>query len=492
MVYPTLYDLYMGFMYLEGITSLGITSGIIAGTVLDTAHRATVDGLFSLLSDAGENGRISKNLDALSQLYIGKGGAISAYEPISDRDRVVHFMREVFRFEKLYGDLADAMTCLYPGVGSVKQEAYRAYGHRVCGFVTEVARRMIALGALQVAVRDRLPMYTYTVASATSFPIVNTDNRITSICHFSCDDVYNWFYVSTYDSGRYIIKVDAAGAVTTVSTDPSAYVSHDTGGAKAVVNETGVLAVGVVPFGVVENHLHLYDAACPSTMSWTPLYDHNYLGVQISALKWQGSRLYVFLGDGFTREWILDIWDFSVLTAPILLSHTDTVGFGTGVVRSVEAIGALLFCGRDTPLGWTVIDVSDPAAPAYIAADKDMEIWTCLNPYHSCIMATRASVAKYCRFDLSRYDVANVDLGDVGMPGVVVKFMSMDAYGDMMIAEASGTGFFKVYSLRNGGLSDLQDLVKNAGTVSLWAHVCGDFFYATDGAFFRVYKGHIV
>jgi len=60
-VYPTLYDLYMGFMYLEGITSLGITSGIIAGTVLDTAHRATVDGLFSLLSDAGENGRISKN-----------------------------------------------------------------------------------------------------------------------------------------------------------------------------------------------------------------------------------------------------------------------------------------------------------------------------------------------------------------------------------------------------------------------------------------------
>jgi len=78
------------------------------------------------------------------------------------------------------------------------------------------------------------------------------------------------------------------------------------------------------------------------------------------------------------------------------------------------------------------------------------------------------------------------------MPGVVVKFMSMDAYGDMMIAEASGTGFFKVYSLRNGGLSDLQDLVKNAGTVSLWAHVCGDFFYATDGAFFRVYKGHIV
>ena len=492
MVYPTLYSLYMGFLYLEGMTSLGITDGITAGTVLGAANIQSANELNSLLRDCGANGQFSKHLSSLEQLFIANGGLIGTYEPINDRDRFVHFMRELFRFEKLYGSLTDTKTAVYVGVDVVRAEAYRAHGQRICDYFDSIAARAAAYVTLQEAIRDRQPMYTYAQKSATTFPVVNTDNLLQTLCHLCYDGTYNWFYVATYDSGRYIIKIDVDGAVTTVSTDTSAYVAHNLGGGvRSAVNENGILATAVCEFGVVNNHLFVHDAHDPENMSWVPVYDHNYAGIQISALKWQGTRLYVFIGDGFSMDWQLDIFDFSVPAVPVLLSHTDTFGLVTGVIRSIEAVGALLFCGRDTPAGWTVIDVSDPTAPVYIGANKAMDPWTCLNPYLGFIMSTHNALAKYCRFDLSEYDVANIDMGDVGNPGAVAAFRAFDVYGDVLIANPAGVGFFNVYSLRAGGLDLIQQLAK--GVVdSVWSHVCGNFYYAVDGDTLRVFKGTII
>jgi hypothetical protein len=492
-VYPTFYNLYMSFLYLEGMASLGITDGITAGTVLGTANAQSADELYSLMLDCGTNGQFSKHLASLEQLFIAKGGLIGTYEPICDRDRLVHFMREMFRFEKLYGSLTDTKTAVYAGVDAVRAEAYCAHGQRICDFFDSIAARAVQYGTLQEAIRDRQPMYTYGQKSATTFPVVHTNNLLQTLCHLCHDGTYNWFYVATYDSGRYIIKIDVAGNVTTVSTDTSAYVAHNLGGGvRSAVNEVGLLATAVCEFGnAAGNRLFVHDAYDPENMSWTPVYIHDYTNIQISALKWQGTRLYVFTGDGVQREWKLDIFDFAIPAIPVHLSHTDTVGLGTGIIRSLEAVGALLFCGRDTPAGWTVIDISDPTAPVYIGADKAMDPWTCLNPYLGFIMSTHNALAKYCRFDLSEYDVANIDMGDVGNPGAVGAFRAFDVYGDVMIANPAGVGFFNVYSLRAGGLDLIQQLAKGA-VDSVWSHVCGNFYYAVDGDTLRVFQGTIV
>ena len=464
MTYPTLYSIYLGMLYFDELSSTP-PDPATGDTVLATAQRVSGGQLFSFMARfARQSGEVSEYLTKLGYLFVGRGVAVSAYIPISDADNLENFIREVYRYERYYGSLESSRTYAWPGNDPVRVESYRA----IAGSIVDWVASLVSQGACLVQLcRDlnlKATRLTYSDSGATVVcPLVNTHSHISTICHLSHDSLYDWFFIATHDSGRHIVRIDAAGTPVITSTDTSAMVGRNSIGSKAVVNGNGILAVGGVSFGG-DDYCELFDAHDPANFSWAPLARLDYGAVWVSAVAWQGSRLYTFTGDVVNTNWTMRVYDCSAPSAPVLLS-TYSAPAGAGVVRTCCPVGGLVFCTVDTPNpGWIAVDISNLAAVQYLGADYATVRAGYINGFDGYIITPSSVNTKYCRWNLSAFSATSIPAGEVDLPDpwphMARAFGQMGSSGDIVVAEELTSRDLFVCTLASNNLIPAQDIVK--------------------------------